>query len=399
MLRIRARVVHPVTAPPIADGAVLVDDRGTIAAVGPDALVPAPAQAARLEFPDGALTPGLVNTHTHVELTHLAGRNAARDFPTWIRTIRALKDATAPEQFERAAEDGVRAAWAAGVTCIADTGSSGAALRALAALGGRGIVYQEVFGPDPARLRDSLDELERALARLGPLASSRVRLGVSPHAPYTVSAPLYRAVAERARAAGLPLAVHLAESPEETALVRHGAGPFADALRRRGIAVHAQGCSPVQYLRRLGVLEQQGCLCIHCVQVDAADIAALRDAGATVAHCPRSNRAHGHGRAPLAALDAAGVPVGLGTDSVVSVGDANLWAEATAAGLAGEAALRRLTLDGARALGLDGEIGALEVGKAADLAVFPAPAAPAAPGPAAPPGALLTVVAGRVVHG
>src|SRR5581483_11081664 len=239
--------------------------------------------------------PGLVNTHTHVELTHLAGRNAARDFPTWIRTIRALKDATAPEQFLQAAEDGVRAAWAAGVTCIADTGSSGAALRALAALGGRGIAYQEVFGPDPARLHDSLDELERALARLAPLASSRVRLGGSPHAPYTASAPL-------ARAAGLPLAVHLAESPEETALVRNGAGPFAEALRERGIAVRAQGCSPVEYLRRLGVLGQGGCLCIHCVQVDAADIAVLRDAGAAVAHCPRSNRAHRHGRAPLAAL-------------------------------------------------------------------------------------------------
>ncbi len=212
-----------------------------------------------------------------------------------------------------------------------------------------------------------------------------------------MSAPLYRAAAERARAAGLPLAVHLAESPEETALVRNGAGPFAEALRERGIAVRAQGCSPVEYLRRLGVLGQGGCLCIHCVQVDAADIAVLRDAGAAVAHCPRSNRAHRHGRAPLAALDAAGLPVGLGTDSVVSVGDANLWAEATAAGLAGEAALRRLTLDGARALGLDGEIGSLEVGKAADLAVFPA-AALASLGSAAPPGALLAVVAGRVVH-
>ncbi|PYP68061.1 MAG: hypothetical protein DMD36_13780, partial [Gemmatimonadetes bacterium] len=94
-------------------------------------------------------------------------------------------------------------------------------------LGGRGIYYQEVFGPDPAKCTASIAEMERALSRLSPLASSHLRLGVSPHAPYTVSEPLYRAVAAFARRERLPIAVHLAESREETALVRDGAGPFA----------------------------------------------------------------------------------------------------------------------------------------------------------------------------
>src|SRR5438874_8790029 len=269
MLRIRAQFVHPVTAPPIEDGAVLVDDRGTIAAVGPNLVVPTRPGARQLEFPDARLLPGLVNTHTHLELTHLAGKNAEREFAAWIRTLRALKDATTPEEFSRSAEQGVRDCWAAGVTCVADTGSTGAPLQALAQLGARGIYYQEVFGPDPAKCAASLAELTAAIERLRPLASDHVRLGISPHAPYTVSEPLYRATAELARRERLSVAVHLAESREETALVRDGAGPFADALRARGISIAAHGCSPVQYLLRLGVLQRAtGWLCIHCVQVD-----------------------------------------------------------------------------------------------------------------------------------
>src|SRR5437867_7686299 len=322
MLRIHAGSVHPVTAPPIEDGAVLVDDRGTIAAVGPHPLVPAPPGARELAFPHASLVPGLVNTHTHLELTHLADKNAEREFARWIRALRTLKDATTPDEFARAAERGVRDGWAAGVTCVADTGSTGAPLEALARLGGRGIHSREVFGPDPAQCAASMEELRRALDRLSPLASSPLRLGVSPHAPYTVSEPLYRAVADLARRDALPLAVHLAESREETTLVRDGAGSFAEALRARGIAITAHHCSPVQYLVQLGVLQRAtGWLCIHCVQVDGPDIESLRNAGAAVAACPRSNRAHGHGTAPLPLFRRAGLAVGFGTDSVVSTGD------------------------------------------------------------------------------
>ena len=397
MLRIHAGSVHPVTAPPIEDGAVLVDDRGTIAAVGPNAVVPTPPGARALEFPHARLLPGLVNTHTHLELTHLTGKNTEREFAGWIRGLRVLKDATSSDEFSRSAEQGVRDAWAAGVTCVADTGSTGAPLEALARLGGRGIYYQEVFGPDPARCAASMEELRRALDRLSPLASSLRSLGVSPHAPYTVSEALYRSVAELARSEGWPVAMHLAESPAETEFVREGSGPFADALRARGIHVTAHHCSPVQYLVRLGVLQRAtGWLCIHCVQVDERDIEMLRHAGVGLAHCPRSSRAHGHGTAPLAAFCRAGLRVGLGTDSVVSVGDSSLLAEAAAAGLDGEDALRMLTIEGARALGLESEIGSLEVGKQGDLAVFPSTAFYR---PLPPVTALLTVVAGRVVHG
>jgi 5-methylthioadenosine/S-adenosylhomocysteine deaminase len=340
------------------------------------------------------LTPGFVNCHTHLELTHLSGQNAETDFTRWIRRIRELKDATTPEAFHAAAVAGVKDSWARGVTCVAETGSTGAAMQALHDLGGRGVVYQEVFGPDPAKVDASMQELERAVLHLRHLETSQLRLGVSPHAPYTVSAPLYAAVAAFARHERLSIAVHLAESREETEFVRDGTGAFADALERRGIAIEPQHASPVAFLVQRGVV-QRGALCIHCVQVDAADIASLRAAGAAIAHCPRSNHAHRHGTAPLAAFRAAGLPVGLGTDSIVSVGELDLWAEAEAAGLTGGEALRALTIDGARALGWDAEIGSIEVGKAADLAVFPS-TVPYRPVP--PRTARLTVLAGRIVH-
>src|SRR5213594_2463870 len=108
---------------------------------------------------------------------------------------------------------------------------------------------------------------------------------------------------------------------------------LSHALRRCKSAVRKRYCSPVQYLLRLGVLQRAtGWLCIHCVQVDGPDIESLRNAGAAVALCPRSNRAHGHGTAPLPLFRRAGLAVGFGTDSVVSTGDVDLWSEAGAAG-------------------------------------------------------------------
>jgi cytosine/adenosine deaminase-related metal-dependent hydrolase len=394
MLRIRAGMVYPVTAPPIEDGAVLVGPDGRIMAVGPHARVPSPGDAERVEFRDGLLTPGLVNLHTHLELSHLAGKNDETDFVRWIRRVRELMEGTSPEEFLVAAERGIQDCWKRGVTCFAETGSSGATMEALVRLGGRGIVYQEVFGPDPVQVSESMAELEQHVLRLRRLATTMRRVGVSPHAPYTVSESLYRRVAHFARQEELPLAVHVAESQEESELVRYGAGPFSESLRARGIVVEPRHCSPVQYLREVGVL-RPGTLAIHCVQIDDADVQTLKTTRCAVAHCPRSNRAHGHGVAPLTKLLDAGVPVGIGTDSVVSVGDLDVWAETRTAWRGADESLRLLTIDAARALGWDRMIGSIEVGKAGDLAVFAATPPQHLP---PPPAALLTTIAGRIVH-
>ena len=336
--------------------------------------------------------PGLVNCHTHLELTQLGGgvKLVEPEFHKWIWHVRSLKDATSAEAFYSAAVAGIRDCWARGVTCIAETGSTGAVMRALHDLGGRGIVYHETFGPDPAQCSASVRDLEATVLELRRLATAQLLVGVSPHAPYSVSAPLYQATVAFARRERLPIAVHIAESRAETDFVRDGAGPFATLFGKRSIAVEAHQCSPVAYLERLGVLGSDT-LCIHCVQVSATDIEVLRSAGAAVAHCPLSNAAHGHGRAPLHLFRKAGVPVGLGTDSVVSVGELDLWGEANAAGLSAEDALRALTIEGARALGWESEIGSLEVGKAGDVIVQ-------AVRPSGRPTVLLTVVSGKIVH-
>src|SRR2546428_858820 len=175
MLRIRAGSVHPVTAPPILDGAVLVDETGRIAAVGPHPGVPTPPHTHTLEFRDAALVPGLVNCHTHLELTHLAGQDTEPEFPRWIRRIRELKDATPPDAFRGAAERGLRDCWARGVTCVADTGSTGAAAAVIAGLGGPRTANPGGARPAPAEAPESLAELKLARQPLRPVASTRLR--------------------------------------------------------------------------------------------------------------------------------------------------------------------------------------------------------------------------------
>jgi 5-methylthioadenosine/S-adenosylhomocysteine deaminase len=398
-------------AAPIPDAAVLVDASGCIAAVGPERDVPAPHGVLQLDLGSAVLLPGLINTHTHLELTGVEDAAPDAGFPEWIRRIRAIKQARTPEEYLAAARRGIADCWAAGVTTIAETGDSGAVFAALVEMGASGIVYQEVFGPHPAQRDESMAGLRDRVGSMRARSTGRVRVGVSPHAPYTVSGPLYRAVARWAREEGLPIAVHLAESRAETELVAAGGGAFAAAWRSRGIPLpgevgEADFRSPVAYLDSLGVLGPET-LCIHTVQVDAPDIECLAARGVAVAHCPLSNRRHGHGDAPLAALHRAGVRIGAGTDSVASVGRLDLLAEARAARglgrLSAAQALGLVTSGAARALGLEAETGTLTPGKWADLVAFDV-GGPGGDGPeaavldASPGDTVLTMSGGRVVY-
>lgn len=366
--------------PPIADGAVLVGADGRVAAVGPEASVPRPPGCPAEELTEAALVPGLVNTHTHLELTGLDGQVEHDDFFDWITRLRELKAARSAAESLEAARRGIRDGWAAGVTTVADTGDTGAAMRALHELGGSGTCYQEVFGPHPGQRADGMAFLRRRVGELRGLETPRLRLGVSPHAPYSVSGPLYAAVADLARAEALPVAVHLAESAAETELVTAGVGRFAAMWQRRGIPMPAGQVapgsaaratrSPVAWLDHHGALGP-ATLAIHAVRVDRADIAILRARGVAVAHCPLSNRRHGHGEAPLRALLQAGVPVGVGTDSVASIGRLDLLAEARAARILGaldaEEALALATRAAAVAIGLEGRVGTLVPGAWGDV--------------------------------
>ncbi len=399
----------PVTSPPILNGAVLVDGHGRIAAVGPEAGVPAPGEATVLRYPAAALLPGFVNAHTHLELTGLRGRVPEPDFYQWIQHIRRAKEETPEESYLEWAREGVREAWRHGTTTVADTGTSGAVVRALTELGGAGVVYHEAIHPDPRKAEVTLATVRDTVARLRGEAGPRVAIGISPHAPYTVSRELYRRVAEYARAEGLPLAGHIAESAAEVEFVRAQRGPFAEAWQRRGIPLDPPAASPVRLLADLGLLGADF-LAIHAVQTDPDDWDALAAAGSAVVACPRSNARHGHGVPPLSRYLERGLRLALGTDSVASVDSLDLLADArearVIAGISPETVLRLLNLDGARALGMENDVGSLEPGKWGDLVVLQlaGPVPPAADLAAEaillgrPEDIIATFVAGRLVY-
>jgi cytosine/adenosine deaminase-related metal-dependent hydrolase len=372
--RLAARWVMPVDSAPIERGAILIGADGRIVAVGPDSAVSRPPDAPAVQFDDAVILPGLINTHTHLELTGFAAQVPEREFADWIRRLRELKTTRTTAEYVAAARRGLAECYAAGVTTVADTGDSGAVIQVLAEAGGSGVAYQEVFGPHPAQYEESLRGLQERVRELSLYATGRVRIGVSPHAAYTVSGPLFSGVAAWARAEGLPLAVHVAESRAETQFLHSASGPFAAAWSARGIPLpRSAGFTPVGWLAEHGVLSER-CLCIHTVQIDPDDVRQLAESGAAVAHCPLSNLAHGHGVAPLASLLEAGVRVGLGTDSEVSVGRLDLLAEARAAarqaGLEPDEVLALCTIGGARAIGIEEEAGSLQPGKWADCTVI-----------------------------
>lgn len=372
--------VLPVAAPPIRQGGVLVDEAGIIRMVGPADGITAGDDVAREDLGTAILLPGLVNVHAHPELAGMRGLLEDMPFHQWIPTLRKAKDGAPLDDadFAAAARWTCIEALAAGITTIAATEDSGAALDAMVEAGMRGIVYREAFAPAPERadhafrsLRDKVEDMRRRETDL-------VRAGASPHAPYTVSDELFRLVAGWAATDSVPLATHCAEAEAELLLVRDGAGVFATGLQSRGIATPPRARSTIQLLEATGILAMRPLL-IHCVLADADDIARIADMGAAVAHCPIANARLGHGIAPVVELQAAGVCVGLGTDSVASNNRLDLLEEARAAQLGQRARLRttgaleldRLlrmaTLGGAETLGLESRIGSLETGKDADL--------------------------------
>jgi 5-methylthioadenosine/S-adenosylhomocysteine deaminase len=382
-----AHWILPVASSAIENGAVAVEG-SLIVDVGARLELAARFPEAQVrDFGEAAILPGFVNTHSHLELTAMRGylEREEGDFFAWLKklTIARLERMTPDDLYVSAAWGAVEAV-RAGVTCVGDASDAGfSSMKALRDVGLRGTVYQETFGPDPREANVHFEKLREKVARLREDESELVRVGVSPHAPYTVSAPQLELITEFAIAEKLPVMMHAAESKAEELFMREGLGPFAGGLARRGIEWRAPRISTIQYLKRLGVLRAQPLLA-HCITVDDADIDTIKETGASVAHCPKSNAKLGHGRAPFAAFVKGGVKVGFGSDSVASNNTCDILEEARFAVLAarangGEAqsermlsaeiALQAATTGGARALGLETQSGTLTKGAQADIAV------------------------------
>lgn len=375
----------PVAGPPVPEGAV---------ACAGDRIVDAgPATALAERFPgatvddlgDAILVPGLVDAHCHLEWSLLEGLLPPAGFGAWLGRFLPLRARIPLDDHRIAARHGALRALRAGTTTLADSGPTGSGAAAMAEVGLRGAVHLEAFGtPEGERARRAAAAVGRRVAALDAEAGPGVGVGLSPHAPYTVGPAFWRALDAEPAFAGRPWATHLAESEDEDRLVARGEGPLAETFAAAGFAPGrwdgADGESTVARVARAGAL-REGLVAAHCVRLADADPATLRSAGVGVAHCPRSNEYLLTGRAPLAAMRAAGLAVGLGTDSPASGGDYDVRAEARACArlhggtMAAEELLRMATLGGAQALGLDGEVGSLAPGKRADLVAL-RPAAP-----------------------
>jgi cytosine/adenosine deaminase-related metal-dependent hydrolase len=349
--------VLPVDSPPIECGRVRFED-GLIVEVGPG--------RADRHFADAAIVPGFVNAHSHLEYAVYAGFGDGMPFGPWIKLHTERKGRLSPEEMLASARRGVADSLASGITTTADYAFSGAAATAAAEHGLRAIVYLEVFGGDPAEAQRQFDDKRAQLVE-----SPLVQIGVSPHAPYSCSLEVYR----WCLSLGIPVGTHLAESANENEWLEHGSGPLS------AIAPILQ---PPTGLRAVGTLEPvlgPDLLCAHCVEVDETEIALLAERHVRVAHCPRSNALLGCGVAPLSDLLAAGVVVGLGTDSPASAPSFDVFEEMRAAiyaargreqradALLAADALGLATLGAARALRLDAQVGTLSAGKRADLTV------------------------------
>jgi len=376
--------VLPVSSAPIENGAVAIDG-ATIAAVGTQTEIAAQFPAAELhDHGNAAIIPGLVNCHSHLEVTAMRGSldDVEHDFSAWLLKLNGLRAELSDDDIRAAAVNGALEGARAGVTCFGDIGRMGhAGLHALKTAGLRGIVYQETeFSPDNRSADDDFLKLAAKFEDLKADETGLVRVGLSPHSPYTVGSRLFELIAQYAIINRVPLTIHAAESLDEHELMTQGTGFFSSVYEKYGVEWDSPHSTPIEYLERLGVLSTRPLLA-HCVAVSDSDIKRIAGNGAKIAHCPKSNAKFGHGYAPLEAFLDAGITVGLGSDSVASNNVCDLLEESRFAALAArnrqgsqrfvtaKEMLRTATLGGAAALGLDHLIGSLEPGKQADIAV------------------------------
>jgi len=379
----RARFVLPITAPPVAAGAVLVAG-DTIRAVGRYRDLAPHHAGVVADHGDAVLLPALVNAHTHLELSALAGQiPEGLDFGEWLgetaTQAAALTDAAAAPAIDAA----IAALVDTGTGLIGEVTGTGRAVAALARSPLAARVFHEVLAFDPRAAEPALAAARERLAAgeaLSPSGAGRLRHSLAPHAPYTVSMRLLRLIRGVNGQDARPTTIHLAESPAESEFFATGAGPLAELKRRFGTTVsgwEAPGESPVVYLARLGWFEAPQ-LAVHLTQLSTRDVEILRRAPAvTACLCPRSNRALGAGRAPASALAAAGIPLALGTDSLASAASLSLFDEVAAAAadynLEPGDLIAAATRGGARALGFGAELGALAPGYRARMIMVAAP--------------------------
>lgn len=270
----------------------------------------------RFRYPNHVLIPGLVNAHTHIELTSLRGLARGLPFPDWIARVTSSILSNDLAWFAESAAAGARQLQEGGVTLVGDHSTLGVASKAIADAGLAGVVFQEVFCPDPeGDYTEAFQDLDASLQATRSLGLESVLPGISPHAPYNASPLPLESLLTWFR--GYPRSIHACESRDELNYVFGATGVFADRHRDRGISPVPWGVTPVEYLDQHGFWEP-GAIAVHATHVTDSDIQLLASRGASVVFCPESNALLEGASPPAARILEAGIPCGIGTDSAIS---------------------------------------------------------------------------------
>jgi cytosine/adenosine deaminase-related metal-dependent hydrolase len=382
-LLLRARIVAPVAQPPIQDGGVLVFGQ-RVAAVGRwRDMSPRNNPRQTLDLGERVLMPGLVNAHCHLDYTDMAGQFLPpKLFSDWLKLITVAKAEWGYSEYAASWLKGARMLLRTGTTSVADIEAVPELLPEVRrATPLRVFSFLEMIGIRGQRQPHAV--IQEAIARIEALKGCRGDAGLSPHAPYSTVPELLRLSAEITRRRKWRLTTHVAESALEFEMFTHGRGQMFDWLQRSGRDMSDCGLgSPVRHLDRCGALSER-MLAAHVNYLAKGDAALLGERQVHVVHCPRCHRYFSHDPFPLRRLAQAGVNVCLGTDSLASVHkprhqsvELNLFEEMRALAenepsLSARKIVRMATLNGARALGLSGQIGELAEGSFADLVALP----------------------------
>ena len=357
---------------------------GQITAVGPLAEVKRANPAAEIvDYPDAVIAPLLINAQTHLELTDFpiwaetAGEIGEPDgFVDWILRLIRVKRTLSKKHYNRSLVNGIEQSIAAGTGAVGDILSQHSCRKLYYAADLQGVLFLESLGQNPEIINHVKLELHSVLAEQ---QIGQVRLGLSPHSPYSISAAYLSDIYAKCRQEKLLCTTHLAESSAEVEFILRSSGELATRFYPRVgweyLIPPPTGCRPTEYLQRCGGLFP-GNLLVHGVQLTAAEINLIAAARMHLVICPRSNTRLQVGVAPVAELLAAGVKLALGTDSLASNDSLSVWDEMAFAHhcfsgtLDAPTLLRMATLGGAEALGLERRLGSLSVGKAASFQIL-----------------------------
>lgn len=378
-----ARLLYPGDAPPIEGGALL-DLNGQVAALDSLAQLKKEHPMVRIvDFGEALLVPLLVNAHTHLELSDYrqwaekAGETAAPDdFVDWILQLIRVKRTLSKNQYTRSLANGISQSVAAGTGAVGDIISQYPSRKAYLGTPLSGTLFLESLGQDPTVVCQLKNELNLLLADK---QAGLLQLGLSPHAPYSISAAYMADIYRKCREEGLRCMTHIAESAAEVEFIEASRGPLAEKLYPKigweYLLPAASGCNPIEYLQKNGGLFA-GNILVHGVQLTITEIELLAANNCSLVLCPRSNERLQVGKAPVADLLKSGVKLAIGTDSLASNSSLSIWDEIAFAHrwfngqLDAPTLFRMATLGGAELLGLQQQLGSLTVGKLSSFQVL-----------------------------